>query len=73
MYVLTGSCVGISADPSSPVYAGEMQIFALGMNVEVADSVTGEDITDVSSRHLNQLAAVQEEGSLLYRAAKQVN
>ncbi|KAI1931807.1 hypothetical protein LOZ65_001059 [Ophidiomyces ophidiicola] len=36
----------VSCDPSSPVYAGEMQIFALGMNVYVADANTGEDITD---------------------------
>ncbi|EEQ27492.1 acetoacetyl-CoA synthase [Microsporum canis CBS 113480] len=35
----------IASDPSSPVYAGEMQMFALGMNVEVADSDTGESIT----------------------------
>ncbi|KAI2041684.1 hypothetical protein LOZ47_000207 [Ophidiomyces ophidiicola] len=36
----------VSCDLSSPVYAGEMQIFALGMNVYVADANTGEDITD---------------------------
>ncbi|KAK2839365.1 hypothetical protein FQN49_006208 [Arthroderma sp. PD_2] len=35
----------IASDPSSPVYAGEMQMFALGMNVEVADTDTGESIT----------------------------
>ncbi|KAM5436235.1 putative acetoacetate--CoA ligase [Microsporum canis] len=40
-----GCIVGIASDPSSPVYAGEMQMFALGMNVEVADSDTGESIT----------------------------
>ncbi|KAI1915470.1 hypothetical protein LOZ61_001664 [Ophidiomyces ophidiicola] len=36
----------VSCDLSSPVYAGEMQIFALGMNVYVADANTGEDIRD---------------------------
>ncbi|KJF61491.1 acetoacetate-CoA ligase [Coccidioides immitis RS] len=35
----------ISCDPSSPVYAGEMQMIALGMNVYVADANSGEDIT----------------------------
>ncbi|OJD21770.1 hypothetical protein ACJ73_06889 [Blastomyces percursus] len=33
-----------ASDPSSPVHAGEMQIFALGMDVDVADPMTGESI-----------------------------
>ncbi|EEQ84182.1 acetoacetate-CoA ligase [Blastomyces dermatitidis ER-3] len=34
----------LASDPSSPVHAGEMQIFALGMDVDVADPMTGESI-----------------------------
>ncbi|KAK2739670.1 hypothetical protein FQN57_006504 [Myotisia sp. PD_48] len=35
----------IATDPAGPVYAGEMQMFALGMDVEAAHIETGEDIT----------------------------
>ncbi|EEP82316.1 acetoacetate-CoA ligase [Uncinocarpus reesii 1704] len=35
----------ISVDPSGPVYAGQMQMIALGMDVYVADANTGDDIT----------------------------
>ncbi|KAJ9629127.1 hypothetical protein H2204_008916 [Knufia peltigerae] len=34
----------LSVDPCGPVYAGEMQILALGMDVDVLDSVTGDSI-----------------------------
>ncbi|OAX82179.1 acetoacetate-CoA ligase [Emergomyces africanus] len=40
---IASSCT-LASDPSSPVYAGEMQIFALGMDVDVADPTTGESI-----------------------------
>lgn len=39
----TGTPV-ISLDPSGPIHAGEMQIEGLGMDVDVADPVTGESI-----------------------------
>jgi acetoacetyl-CoA synthetase len=40
----------IAADPTSPLHAGEMQIFALGMDVDIADPHTGASIahTDVA-------------------------
>lgn len=34
----------IAADPCRPIYAGEMQIAALGMDVDIADPVTGDSI-----------------------------
>ncbi|EMC94869.1 hypothetical protein BAUCODRAFT_141124 [Baudoinia panamericana UAMH 10762] len=34
----------IAADPCGPIHAGEMQIFGLGMDVDVADPVTGESM-----------------------------
>ncbi|PGH09886.1 acetoacetate-CoA ligase [Polytolypa hystricis UAMH7299] len=34
----------IASDPSSPIYTGEMQMFALGMDVDVANPLTGESI-----------------------------
>ncbi len=36
----------ISSDPAGPVYAGEMQLPALGMDIDVADPVTGESIKE---------------------------
>ena len=36
----------IAADPTAPIHAGEMQIFGLGMDVDVADPETGESILD---------------------------
>ncbi|KXT04662.1 hypothetical protein AC578_2121 [Pseudocercospora eumusae] len=36
----------IAADPAGPVYAGEMQIFALGMDVDVAHPETGQSILE---------------------------
>jgi acetoacetyl-CoA synthetase len=34
----------IAADPCGSIYAGEMQIFALGMDVDIADPQSGESI-----------------------------
>ncbi|KAK3639558.1 hypothetical protein LTR56_012343 [Elasticomyces elasticus] len=34
----------VAADPCGPIHAGEMQVFALGMDVDVADPVTGDSI-----------------------------
>ena len=34
----------IAADPCAPIYAGEMQIFGLGMDVDIADPITGQSI-----------------------------
>ncbi|KAI7089081.1 acetoacetate-CoA ligase [Hortaea werneckii] len=34
----------IAADPCGPVYAGEMQIFGLGMDVDILDPTTGHSI-----------------------------
>jgi acetoacetyl-CoA synthetase len=34
----------IAADPCGPIYAGEMQIFGLGMDVDIADPITGQSI-----------------------------
>ena len=36
----------IGTDPAGPVYAGELQIPILGMDIDVADPVTGESIKD---------------------------
>jgi len=36
----------IAADPSAPLYAGEMQIYGLGMDVDIADPGTGESIAE---------------------------
>ena len=36
----------IAASPTDPIYAGEMQIFALGMDVDIADPITGESIME---------------------------
>ena len=36
----------VAADPCGPVYAGEMQMFALGIDVDVADPETGKSIKD---------------------------
>ncbi|KAM3419269.1 hypothetical protein BST61_g5206 [Cercospora zeina] len=36
----------IAASPTDPIYAGEMQIFALGMDVDIADPTTGESIME---------------------------
>ncbi|KAI9709460.1 MAG: hypothetical protein M1820_003220 [Bogoriella megaspora] len=33
-----------AADPAGPVYLGEMQVFGLGMDVDIADAETGESI-----------------------------
>lgn len=43
----TDTCTSlIAADPTSPIYAGEMQIFGLGMDVDIAHPETGESILD---------------------------
>ncbi|KAK4547181.1 hypothetical protein LTR36_001402 [Oleoguttula mirabilis] len=34
----------IAADPCGPIHAGEMQVLGLGMDVDVADPLTGESI-----------------------------
>ena len=34
----------IALDPCAPVYAGEMQVLGLGMDVDIADPVTGDSI-----------------------------
>jgi acetoacetyl-CoA synthetase len=34
----------IALDPCGPVYEGEMQVYGLGMDVDVADPITGESI-----------------------------
>jgi len=34
----------VAADPTAPIHAGEMQIFALGMDVDVVDAGTEESI-----------------------------
>ncbi|KAK1020910.1 hypothetical protein LTR33_018660, partial [Friedmanniomyces endolithicus] len=34
----------VAADPCGPIHAGEMQVFALGMDVDVADPNTGKSI-----------------------------
>lgn len=34
----------VAADPCGPIHAGEMQIFALGMDVDIVDPVSGESI-----------------------------
>jgi acetoacetyl-CoA synthetase len=36
----------IALDPTGPIYAGEMQIRALGMDVDIVDSTTGASIYD---------------------------
>jgi acetoacetyl-CoA synthetase len=36
----------IAGDPCAPLYAGEMQTFALGMDVDILDSETGESIME---------------------------
>ena len=36
----------IALDPAGPIYAGEMQIRALGMDVDIVDSTTGASIYD---------------------------
>ncbi|PPJ59232.1 hypothetical protein CBER1_05323 [Cercospora berteroae] len=36
----------IAASPTDPIHAGEMQIFALGMDVDIADPATGESILE---------------------------
>lgn len=38
----------LASDPAGPVYAGEIQMDALGMAVDIADSETGESIKHVS-------------------------
>ena len=41
----TDTCTSlVAADPTSPIYAGEMQIFGLGMDVDIAHPETGESI-----------------------------
>lgn len=40
---------GLASDPSGPLYAGEMQMTALGMDVDVADPETGKSIRHVSN------------------------
>jgi acetoacetyl-CoA synthetase len=39
----------IASDPAGPVHAGEMQIPALGQDVDVGDPETGESIKHVSN------------------------
>ncbi|KAF2764600.1 acetyl-CoA synthetase-like protein [Teratosphaeria nubilosa] len=34
----------IAADPCGPIYAGEMQVFGLGMDVDIADPTSGHSI-----------------------------
>lgn len=34
----------VAADPCAPIYAGEMQVFGLGMDVDIAHPETGESI-----------------------------
>lgn len=34
----------ICTDPAGPLYAGEIQLIALGLDIDIADSVTGESI-----------------------------
>lgn len=41
----TGSSL-VSTDSSGPIYAGEMQVFALGMDVDIAHPDTGESILE---------------------------
>lgn len=41
----TGAAI-IAMDPSGPIYAGELQIASLGIDLDVADEVTGESIAD---------------------------
>lgn len=36
----------IAADPAGPIHAGEMQIFAMGMDVDIADPETGDSILE---------------------------
>jgi acetoacetyl-CoA synthetase len=38
----------VASDPAGPLYAGEMQMIALGQDVDVADAETGESIKHVS-------------------------
>ena len=41
----TDTCTSlVAADPTSPIHAGEMQLFGLGMDVDVAHPETGESI-----------------------------
>lgn len=41
----TDTCTSlVAADPTSPIYAGEMQLLGLGMDVDVAHPETGESI-----------------------------
>ena len=43
----TDTCTSlVAADPTSPIYAGEMQILGLGMDVDVVHPETGESIMD---------------------------
>lgn len=71
MMTSSNAIIGIASDPSSPVYAGEMQMFALGMDVDVADPLTGNSIIHVSwiliRNHSSQLfltAVAYRQGSL---------
>jgi acetoacetyl-CoA synthetase len=41
----------LASDPAGPIYAGEMQIPALGHDVDVADSETGESLKQVLMRY----------------------
>lgn len=43
----------IAADPTAPIHAGEMQIYSLGMDVDIAHPSTGESIAD--SGHAGEL------------------
>ncbi|CAK4028733.1 Acetoacetyl- synthetase [Lecanosticta acicola] len=36
----------IAADPAGPIHAGEMQVFALGMDVDIANPETGDSILE---------------------------
>jgi acetoacetyl-CoA synthetase len=45
----------MASDPAGPVYAGEMQIPALGQDVDVGDPETGESIKHVSSPVISAL------------------
>ncbi len=43
----TDTCTSlIAADSTAPIYAGEMQLLGLGMDVDIADPVTGESILE---------------------------
>lgn len=48
----------VASDPAGPVYAGEMQMPALGQDVDVGDAETGESIKHV--RHYGILTPLPD-------------